>query len=255
LEQQQGQLVSGLQEMYRRMRQGEPWKGPKLSEATGHPLTHDILAALGLLEAKHDGTGDMETFEEDCERIQSKLIADGAGYVRRRGSFSSDSEHSSHGHSKSTSHSTPAMAAKQPLFDKNFNFSPSPSPVIRSPVPRQRKSYPPAHESPLHRATPMSNEPQLYQAPWPAPNFNEAAELMRASAALKTPQFDQGLEQVNDFLANGQWNDALDPYELGLGINSYQQSFNGGFNQFPGMQDYTMSTMDIDSDFKQFIAV
>lgn len=81
LEQQQEQLVSGLQEMYFRMRIGKPWSGPMLSVNNGHPLTHDILGALGLLQTKHDGSGELETFEEIVGRLQSRLIADGAKYV------------------------------------------------------------------------------------------------------------------------------------------------------------------------------
>ena len=94
LEQQQGQLVAGLQDMYKQLQSAQAWTGPALPEADGHPLTHDILAALNLLESKSDGTGEFETFEEDCHQLQSKLIADGAGFVQRRGSFTSDSDHS-----------------------------------------------------------------------------------------------------------------------------------------------------------------
>ena len=88
LEQQQGQLVTALQEMYHRLSAAHAWSGPTLSEATGHPLTHDILASLNLLESKQDGSGELEAFEEDCQKLQTKLLANGAGYVHRRGSFS-----------------------------------------------------------------------------------------------------------------------------------------------------------------------
>lgn len=163
LEQQQGQLVAGLQELYRRSLVGQSWSGPVLSEASGHPLTHDILSALHLLEPKNDGSDQMETFEEDVQKLQSRLIADGAGYMQRRGSISSDSDHSQHGMSKSSSRGTPPTS-KAAIFDKNFTFTPSPSPVAQSPVPRHRQSYPPAQQSPLHRTVPMTNnDPQFYQ--------------------------------------------------------------------------------------------
>ncbi|RMY94359.1 hypothetical protein D0864_05546 [Hortaea werneckii] len=42
LEQQQGQLVSGLQHMYRRLIKTQAWTGPKLDEVNGAPLTHNI---------------------------------------------------------------------------------------------------------------------------------------------------------------------------------------------------------------------
>ena len=126
LEQQQGQLVSGLQEMYKRLVEANAWKGSPLAETNGNPLTHDILSALDLLEARHDGSGELETFEEDCTKLQSRLLAEGAGYTQqRRGSFSSDSEHSQHSHARSQSHSTPTLS-KPAVFKENFAFGSEP---------------------------------------------------------------------------------------------------------------------------------
>jgi len=249
LEQQQAQLVSGLQEMYRRMRNGEPWTGPKLSESTGQPLTHDILAGLGLLERRHNG--DFEPFEEDFEKIQSRLIADGAEFVHRRSSFSSDSDRS-HTYRKSTTHSTPTP----PVFEKDFTFSAAPSPAARSPVPRQRKSYPVTQQSLLHRAPPLTNDPQLFQPQWSRTQFSEPENLMRSDYAMKTPQLDQSLDQVSDMFNNGQWNDSIEPYDINMGLDPYQQQTFSYLNQYSGIPDYTMmSSMDLDADFKQFVQV
>ena len=60
LEQQQSQLVAGLQATYKRLQKAQVWNGPNLAEANGYPLTHDILAALDLLEVKNDGSGEVE---------------------------------------------------------------------------------------------------------------------------------------------------------------------------------------------------
>lgn len=238
------------------MYKGERWTGPKLSETNGHPLTHDILATLGLLEMKHDGSGELEQFEDDVDKIQSRLIAEGASYVRRRGSISSESDHSQHGHSKLSSLGTPPVT-KPPLFDKNFTFSASPSPITQSPIPRQRKSYPPAHESPLHRAQSIVNDPQLYQTEWSVPAaFNEPSKLMRSNFALKTPHLDQTLDQMSDFFSSGQWDDSTGPYDTNMGLGIYSQPFPNGLNQFGTMPDYTtLSAMELDSEFKQFIQV
>jgi hypothetical protein len=56
LEKQHNQLVSGLQEMYQRLRKVSLWEGEPLDESSGRPLTHDILAALNLLETEEDGS-------------------------------------------------------------------------------------------------------------------------------------------------------------------------------------------------------
>ena len=246
LEQQQGQLVAGLQELYRRQLTGKPWSGPVLSEASGHPLTHDILAALNLLEAKHDGSDEMETFEEDCQKLQSRLLADGAGYMQRRGSFSSDSEHSQHGPpAKSSSRGTPPTT-KAAIFDKNFTFTPSPSPVARSPVPRQRQSYPPAHQSPLHRSAPLTNnEPQYYQPEWTMSTFSEPEAIMRSKFASQTPQ-------LQDF----DWDEPQFQFGPNSELMSYPQQL---ANIFPGMQGMpdlpsNFDTM-MDVDFAQYVQV
>ena len=60
LEQQQSWLVHGLQELYRRAIEGESWSGDLLNaETNGHPLTHDILTRLGVLDRSKG-----EIFEE-----------------------------------------------------------------------------------------------------------------------------------------------------------------------------------------------
>jgi hypothetical protein len=51
LEQQQGWLVNGIQKLYRCMQTGEGWPADPLKHgANRHPLTHDILTALGVLD-------------------------------------------------------------------------------------------------------------------------------------------------------------------------------------------------------------
>jgi hypothetical protein len=48
---QQSWLVHGLRELYRRSVEGEGWSGDLLKpETNGHPLTHDILTRLGVLD-------------------------------------------------------------------------------------------------------------------------------------------------------------------------------------------------------------
>lgn len=94
LEQQQGQLVAGLRELYRRLHSGEGWPGSPLQNSqNGHPLTHNILERLDLLHPSDETVSNYEGFEEDCARMQQRLLEGGAQYGHRRGSISSDSEH------------------------------------------------------------------------------------------------------------------------------------------------------------------
>lgn len=113
LEQQQAQLVAGIRELYRRLRTGEGWSGAWLEESrvvdssaiitdktnkTNHPLTHDILERLDLLHVRsgedgspiYDNNGStflqqrFDGFDENCARLQQRLIREGASMVERR---------------------------------------------------------------------------------------------------------------------------------------------------------------------------
>ncbi|CAK3968027.1 fungal Zn binuclear cluster domain-containing [Lecanosticta acicola] len=269
LEQQQGQLVSGLQECYKRLHQAGAWDGEKLSETNGYPLTHDILAALGLLETKQDGSGEMETFEDDCEKLQSRLIADGAGFAQRRGSFSSDSDHSQQGHGRSASRSTPALS-KPPTFPNNFNFNfsapPSPPASQGSPIPapRQRPSFPQPQSSPLQQSSPLTNDPQFYQAEWAYPESRNAELLMNSKYAVQSPDLDQGLGNMGDMTSFNQWDASFDmKYDMNLaaGMTSYPQQLQHAFPGMSRMQDTNMAGLAMDPanlmevDFNQYIQV
>jgi len=189
LEQQQSQLVSGLQELYKRLRNAERWDGAKLEEVDGRPLTHDILAALRLLETKHDG--DLEGFEENVEKLQARLLAAGAGFTHRRGSASSESEHSQQGHARSMSYDTPASAAKAArsatlptIIGSSFTSAPTPVQVQARP---QRPVILASHDSQMSLLSqmsgmsPQSGDPQFYQPDWAFAQANTAANKRMAA--------------------------------------------------------------------------
>ncbi|KAI9891605.1 MAG: hypothetical protein M1814_002539 [Vezdaea aestivalis] len=90
LEQQQSQLVSGLQELYQRTQNGKGWTGKPLKDSgSGHPLTHDILESLGAL--KYEPSSRQMSFEEDLESMQRQLFGNGALAMRRQSSEGSES--------------------------------------------------------------------------------------------------------------------------------------------------------------------
>ncbi|KAF2717440.1 hypothetical protein K431DRAFT_192295, partial [Polychaeton citri CBS 116435] len=93
LVQQQSQLVSAVQEMYRQLLEAGAWSSFELEDHNGRPLTHDIIAALHLLEVEQDNSGEMEKFE-DCQTLQARLLSDGTAPVQHCGSVKSNSGHS-----------------------------------------------------------------------------------------------------------------------------------------------------------------
>lgn len=242
LEQQQAQLVSGLQEMYRRMQAGQGWDGEMLPESHGHPLTHDILAALNLVESKHDGGGITEMFEEDVTKIQARLIANGHGFSRhRRDSMSSDSEQSQHDTARSVAASTPVLSRPSTFRDSFHLDSANDSPLVQSPMPQRPSRLPTQRPT---QNTSMPNDPSLYAPEW-------AQALSDAVSIQQKPQFafsqTASPQSIDDLdLIGGQWTTGL--------------HFDGMFNmnavpQFTDLQNlHDMTSMDgMDVDFSKFV--
>ncbi|KAK5132870.1 hypothetical protein LTR08_008586 [Meristemomyces frigidus] len=198
--------------MYRRLLDARAWPGPVLTETTGHPLTHDILKALKLLDAKDDGTGVAERIEEDCERLQSKLLSGGAGYAQRRTSFSSESEHSQHDAPQPTPASALAVQpSKPPTFRENFNFgSASPSPLVQSPGQHQRRSFPAAQPSPLQQSSPYIHDPPFYAAEWSIPDMSSNEQSMRSRLAMQPPTVQpETMSHMENVFASNQFDAPL----------------------------------------------
>ncbi|PYI10967.1 hypothetical protein BO78DRAFT_448470 [Aspergillus sclerotiicarbonarius CBS 121057] len=69
LERQHEWLVDGLQQLYRRMRDGEGWPGgPVNLDHHGHPCSNELLTRLGALDERKG-----EHFEEDTGAMQHRL--------------------------------------------------------------------------------------------------------------------------------------------------------------------------------------
>lgn len=249
LEQQQTQLVSGLKEMYHRLQKASAWDGPTLDETSGQPLTHDILSALNLLESKHDDSGEVEQFEENCEKLQSRMLSEGAGFVHRRGSLSSDSDHSHHERPRTSSsrHDTPVQP-KLSLFKESFNFpSATSSPLTQSPIPRskpfeQQPMQASVRPSPLQAPT-FTNDPQLYAPEWAQAlaDISDPNQVYRNKLAM----------QVNEFEFPSWDPSQLDSFNQ---FPSFQQMSNGN-NIYGGMPDMNdLSQLDpMEFDFSKYV--
>jgi len=168
LEQQQNQLVAGLRELYSRLQRGESWPGQPLQEtASGHPLTHDILERLDLLHSSSESVTHYEGFEEDCSRMQQRLLEGGAPYTRRRASVSSESDHG-HASSNSSYNGTPttrSFALESPFARNNA----PPTPPMNSPFPRQSQIV-----------SPIKQEPPMVSAGFMSPSAMDPSVLSRA---------------------------------------------------------------------------
>lgn len=257
LEQQQSQLVSGLKEMYHRLQKASAWDGPALDESTGQPLTHDILKALDLLESKHDESGETEAFEESCDKLQSKLLAEGAGFAHRRSSISSESDHSHHDRPKTSSRRDTPVQPKPSLFKESFNFpSATSSPLMQSPIPRSKpfpEQYPPTNMSSRQAPPPPPtsyNDPHLYQNEW-TQALADMASTPEQRYAIENAEFNH--------LMNGHFGpspqsqldsfDTFSPYPNQM-ING---NFYGANGQYPMGGDFGPLDSSMDIDFSKFV--
>ncbi|KAL2441666.1 hypothetical protein ABEF95_015993 [Exophiala dermatitidis] len=196
LESQQAQLVAGLQELYKRIQNGQGWPGSPLTETShGMPLTHDILERLGVL--KLDGHATNEVFEEDLTVLQQRLIAEGAGFMQRQPSMES--------HCDSSTMSAPSpisepMAASRPNFSNPFNFTKfPPTPPNQSLFPQtaqalqqQQQQHPTKSHTYPHATTHQSN------LSWntPASDLDDSMDFL---TQFESPMVDASSLDLNSF--------------------------------------------------------
>lgn len=196
LEQQQSQLVAGLRELYTRLQQGQGWPGAPLREAQGgHPLTHDILERLDLLHTSADGSTNYHGFEEDCNRMQQKLLERGAPYTHRRGSVSSDSEHD-HTSSSSSYGGTPTIKTV-PFIDPFARHNAPPTPPMNSPFPRQSQIIsPPKQEAPIV-SNGFMNTASMDHNSLSRPNWQSDSMMMDETLDFSKPMY--GFDSYGNF--------------------------------------------------------
>lgn len=146
LEQQQSWLVHGLQELYRRAVKGESWSGDQLkAETNGHPLTHDILTHIGVLD-----------------RSKGEMFEEAAGTTHRQESSTDTVEpHSPFGRSSFSSDTLSHQ--EMPPTPPTYNARPS----LHTPI----KSEPLSH-SPQYGLPSQGVDDPLGLQPWPTNGFS-----------------------------------------------------------------------------------
>ncbi|KAK4949280.1 Fluconazole resistance protein 1 [Elasticomyces elasticus] len=212
LKEEQLLLVAAVQEMYLRLQTAQAWNGLALPETDGHPLTHDIITALNLLETKHDNTSGPTSSEAGSELI--------AGSVRVHSTGSSNTDADESGESSPAS-STVSDFSLSNCDPRPGNHPPSElSPRLSSPQL--------CFDSQAYLSTssqvPLLDGSQLYQAEW-----------ARATAHIGGPEYLIG----SGFVAQAQEPDGSlvgvdDMYDLlqaSVGWDSGPTSYGGFCNQ------------------------
>jgi hypothetical protein len=139
LEKQQTQLVKGLQELYRRTRDGRGWLGAPVKESgSGGPLTHDILERLGVLV--QDGSSDIELLDDDLLDLnltQHRLLASSVRSTQSQASADVDSDTDYSAVSKAIPVKQQEVSSGLILAKPSFPASSSSSPPSSSPPSRR----------------------------------------------------------------------------------------------------------------------
>jgi hypothetical protein len=231
LENQQAQLVTGLQELYKRVQNGQGWVGSPLKETShGGPLTHDILERLGAL--KQDNQAETESFEEDLAIMQQRLISNGAGYMQRSNSADSDSE-----------------TDQSPVFEQ----MPSRRPELMTSFGATRFPPTPPNTSPYMRSASTSSAPghlRFSQSVTSQSAMNPAL-LQRSTWSQPNIGFDDNMDFINRFEHMPQL-ETLSPQTLSPHL--FQQQMSSSPNACLPMRDWQEENEDFSRFFNPMAA-
>ena len=210
LEQQQLQLVNGLQELYDRLVNHKGWEGASLDcSNNGHPLTHDILERLGAL--KLESQINYEVFEDNIDAMRKRLLADGALPTQSPSSVESEYEQSP---TSFADPSSPKMLFNEPL--QNFNQFP-PTPPNRSP---QIQSSLNTHPWPTSIKMETGRDSDMLQCQpnsWPQPPliYDEPIDFLPFNAASAYENMRSLQQGANPCLPMSNWiEDDLGAFEM-----------------------------------------
>jgi hypothetical protein len=225
LEQQQSQLVAGVRQMYRKLLDGETWPGSALPEQQeGFPLTHDILERLDVLHMTGENPVGSEAFDDDLESVQQRLLDNGALYVPRRSSPSTDSE--------------PELAHADSPRDNPIMSRSS----VSSTASRKRSSP----------ATPPPPQPEDLQIPTKRRNFHgiggvqQSVEFFQEPFVMQSPEFSEpsiDFPLYNNYELTGRGFNVFD--NLGLNMT--------GMPTLSPMAGLTVDSWAQDPDFDNFM--
>lgn len=160
LERQQSQLVSCIQELYQRLKKAQLWEESMPDRPKDRPLTHDILAALDLLEPKDDGSGDMESFNDIVGLSRSiHTPSTNDGPLEANDQQDNSTSHDSSPFLLPENDDTPVFVGTLALAERSAASSDASSPVD------QTMTWPPGHPGYPHISTQaMQTQPPLAEA-------------------------------------------------------------------------------------------
>ena len=209
LEQQQQQLVNGLQELYAMVISNRGWEGSPLKESIdGHHLTHDILERLGALNI--DSNLEHEGFEEDLDALRQKLSPKRIESPRN-GSLDSEYQHPGQIHD-----ATPPQHYFNDSFSSIAQFPPPP-PVQNTPKRGQASMNYIDAASHLSSETGLDSSTSHPPRPvWAQPPavYDHNLDFLRFNPSSNFDALDAIQERVSPCLPISPWlDDELGPFE------------------------------------------
>ena len=189
-QQQQAQLVAGLQELYSRLQSGRALPGEMLPEARcGYPYVYEILEQLNLLPPSSGGSG----LEECYNRMQPGLLERSTPYNSRRGSIDPSLTPESTTPGPISNGDTPISRSMSYDHACTQNHSVRILP-INSPLQQSDAAPPVKHEADIVLSTMMYTEPTIMDEspslngkPIYAPNTYDHFDAMTLDPCMVSP--------------------------------------------------------------------
>jgi len=247
LEQQQGQLVAGVRELYHLLRTGRGWPGAPLQEALGgHPLTHDILERLGVLHSAGESNSNCEGFEEDINEIKRRLFKTdtihprtdrvrlGTGTIRPE----IEAMHPGTGAMQSRSRASTSSDSEPGFASSSSSIQTPPLQPVQFSNPFTQKVAPPTPQSPTQSQSQLSSPLKDFRLVMPSITHAELnpANFVRSPWVTMVPSMD------DPFPSFGY--DRPVDMDGSLLFNGFPSTTNSPFQ----MTDFTMHDVDF-SDF------
>ncbi|WEW60403.1 Fluconazole resistance protein 1 [Emydomyces testavorans] len=251
LEEQQAQLVTGLQQLYKRVLEGSSWPGSPLKETDGHPLTHDILERLGAL--KHDGHETEVPFEEDLTVLQQRLLANGAEVMQRRDSSGTSSNSDYSPTFTKNIHGGPFSTSNMPPTPPNYSPYPRPQQMTAQTVVRPGEHRPRIPHQPARISRSQVQASEFLQQRSASHGSKQTLFPSSAAGLPRQPSWDQFPSNELD-MTSGLMN-GFDPPLSGDAMDYFQRTPAAILQPLPqaALCGLTAQSDWVDDDFQKFL--
>jgi hypothetical protein len=235
IEQQQVTITNGLRQMYYKLLNNDLWEGPALQEENGHPLTHDILDGLGILQSSSQNDTPAR-FVDNLEEEEERLFRENGALAGHRRKISHDSASSGDEYEKTD--------RRDSRFKSRHIGSASSTPQLRTSSISSASSAKRGPETPPSELSSPTHQPKRLRDS----NFKQAQTILQTTfpqlVASPSPSPEQLEFGYYEMLPVASPMDSSPYLVSNYAFNSYQTPVSLAMDQnFAGMQDNSFTTV------------